>query len=1244
MAIVVQSSFSFGLRTGVTNNVCFCEDQTVVFPCGNNCVRYNIDQGWQKFIPGTERSQGMQALAISANRRYLAVSECGEKATITVYDLQHEQGRKRKVLSVGDIHIQEFVCMAFSPDSKYLVGQAGGPEWTLVFWLWEKQKVMATVKTSNSNNPVTQVSFNPHNNTQVCVSGTGVFKLFRYSEGALKQTSSPKVESVNLLCHAWMTEERAIAGTDTGRLLVFESGDLRREMDVTTKPVQQESDRHIERSKIEDADVEEGPITPRVTAILSYSKGFACSAGPSTICLYEKNEDDSYRKTREIRIPADPRNNELIQAEHQEIATMCINPSEETLAISTDQGQLYSLMLSSTEMNKGEQAQFEFLSHSFHSKAITGLSICIRKPLMATCSLDHSVRIWNYKTKALEFYKQFEEVAYSVALHPTGLFILVGFSDKLRLLNLLIDDICPVKEFTVRGCRECAFSHGGHMFAAVNGNVIHIYSFTTFENLLSLKGHNGKVRAIEWSADDSRLVSCGMDGAVYEWNTQTSKRESESVLKSCSYTGVAFSSDCRTIFAVGTDHSLKEIQDCQILREVPGDDEAHTTIATSRHGRVIFTGTSSGTIRATKYPLPIQKDWIEYQAHCGPVTKMVITFDDQFLLTVSEDGCLLMWKIIDKEGHGLKSDKQIVYTEEILITKSDLEEKNQNMSELKMRVDELKMENEYQLRLKDMNYNDKIKDLSEKFIQQIEALKTKNQVMKTERDKQEVVHQERYAEVTEKHSNELQDLELSNTQKLMLEHEKYQELQFKCQSMQEDYEMQLMAVEESKARALEELSQCYEAKLQEKTHVLGQCQDEARQQTREFEETVKLTEEDADREIHDIRMKYERKLQMEKETNLILKKETGTMKREFNSLQKDIDDRCSDINRLKLEQQELHGLVHSQEKDIQDLKKQISEHKKTIQDKDKRIYDLKKKNDELEKLKYTLDYKIEELKNQIEPREQDIEEKKEKIQEMEVELERLYKSNTQLELTVSDLKLKLKATDKEMRKEMQRVKDVKTHVGQFKTDLHKCIAFIQQPKKLKDSIQKLYTLYVQQSDVVEEVDVDADEGVQRECCRQREHLERTIASLKTQLAKTSDVHQNKYTKMMRQNVSLIKDVNDLRKELRLVRSQVHNYEIELAIGQKSKKRSFTDHRAVAKLEEAERIIQLQRLEIQRLRQETHSQHLVTGPLSLSTRLPALSPQGSQDHFTNVKRVQITGEGVCDASFDKSTVTVVMEAW
>ena len=54
---------------------------------------------------------------------------------------------------------------------------------------------------------------------------------------------------------------------------------------------------------------------------------------------------------------------------------------------------------------------------------------------------------------------------------------------------------------------------------------------------------------------------------------------------------------------------------------------------------------------------------------------MKMTFDDQYLVTVAEDASVLVWKVQDKEGRGLKRDKEVGYAVEILITKSDLEEK-----------------------------------------------------------------------------------------------------------------------------------------------------------------------------------------------------------------------------------------------------------------------------------------------------------------------------------------------------------------------------------------------------------------------------------------------------------------------------------------------------------------------------------------------------------------------------------------
>ena len=60
----------------------------------------------------------------------------------------------------------------------------------------------------------------------------------------------------------------------------------------------------MEKRKSEDSKTEGvSALLPRVTAITSYSKGFVCSAGLGTVCLFEKTEEkDVYRKTREIQV------------------------------------------------------------------------------------------------------------------------------------------------------------------------------------------------------------------------------------------------------------------------------------------------------------------------------------------------------------------------------------------------------------------------------------------------------------------------------------------------------------------------------------------------------------------------------------------------------------------------------------------------------------------------------------------------------------------------------------------------------------------------------------------------------------------------------------------------------------------------------------------------------------------------------------------------------------------------------
>ena len=60
MAIALaQAHHIFGLRSNISGNINYLDEQTVIFPSGNLLVRFNLEFKQQRFISGTDKSQGM---------------------------------------------------------------------------------------------------------------------------------------------------------------------------------------------------------------------------------------------------------------------------------------------------------------------------------------------------------------------------------------------------------------------------------------------------------------------------------------------------------------------------------------------------------------------------------------------------------------------------------------------------------------------------------------------------------------------------------------------------------------------------------------------------------------------------------------------------------------------------------------------------------------------------------------------------------------------------------------------------------------------------------------------------------------------------------------------------------------------------------------------------------------------------------------------------------------------------------
>jgi len=1184
----------FGLKGNVHNNVAFAEEGVLVYPCGHNVIVYNLESKEQQFLHAVETAgKGITALAVAPNKRYVAVAEQAERAVVHIHDLNTL--RRRKTLTLSDALADTCVWVAFSGDSKYCVTQGGAPDWVLSLWLWEKTKLLASVKASTpQGNVVHQADFSPNDPFTVCASGNGLLKFFRFTDGQLRLQATPlKREPAHFLRHAWVSDDRVVAAADSGELWLFEQFEFRQILTPSTTGA-----------------TGDGSF---VSSLLGYSKGFVCGGSGGCVRIYDRSDDggsrEYYKKAKTFRIEGDT----------STIKDLAISPSEDLLVCSLENNQLYALTLSSTDILKEDAMNFELVSTAFHGPSangschITGLDTCIRKPLVVTCALDRSVRVWNYLDKSTDILKFFREDALCVAFHPSGLHVVVGFTDKLRMLNVLMDDIRSCREFAIKGCREVRFSYGGQFFAAANNNVVHVYATYTGELVAVLRGHSNRVTAISWKPDDRRLLTCGADGTALLWSLRGASKVGDGHSQArCSYIDAALSPEGDVAYVTGSDNMLKEIDMVTGLARTEhwtgGGGSTLGPLALANSQQVLFVGSAEqgrpGMVRL--YRLPLAKDrppptpallsggaqssasptsilspgqagstlvsssagsspqsFVEYHCHDLPVSRLRLSFDNQFLFSAGEDGSLCIFEtqnVIGKasgsgassgQGGGTiasrenRSDSTMIggsgngangsglpFAEEILVTKSDLEEKNRLMNELKSKVDELTLHNEYQLRLKDLNYKEKIKEVSDKFTAELTQDRQRCGDLQSDKTEMENEYQKKMREMASTHRSEVQELKTTYEAKVEAEKARYAALEQARGEQNTRFEEENHLLVESHTQFLAEMTTEYDQKVAHEQELQAVCARAKEELIAKNESLKRALEEDAELEVEELKTKYELKLSDEREATLRLKGENGIMKKKFSALQKDIEDQREEIRSLEEKGKELAENIRGLEKDIQGHKKEIREREETIQDKEKRIYDLKKKNQELEKFKFVLDYKIKELKRQIEPREQEIADMKTQIEEMDAELEQYHKSNAALDLMIGELRLKMDGMQKELNLQAAQVALGKALVRQVQTDLLGCTQLLDSKKALKIAVMALNKKYE------DGVTPDAKEpNSQAEYNRQREYLEKEVESLKRKIMKGMAISESELHRLQRENAMLTTQVNELRREFHNVRMQ-----------------------------------------------------------------------------------------------------------
>ncbi|XP_031354286.1 cilia- and flagella-associated protein 57 [Photinus pyralis] len=1033
--------------------------------------------------------------------------------------------------------------MEFSYDSSKLFAASAEPEWTMYVYRTDKGKVENTAKGNNLNGTgtVNQIACNPNDFNVVALVGSVVFKILACSDNVWRQFGYSKADSLNLTAVTWLAQERLMAATADGKFMIFESGELKMiawagDLPVLSLKAAEKEELH-ESSQTNLSEPSAGSIQMgedyRIHCLISFPRGFAFAYLNGTVHFYEKEAPHRYKKRNIYKVP----DRNIIRKESDaefvmnEITSLGINTSQERLVLTCKQNQLYTVKLWGVDLFTNPEVTFTEYGQALHHGTIGGLDVCAWKPIFITSGeWDRTLRVWNYETDSIELIKQFQEDIRGVALHPTGLYAVVGFSDKLRFLTIMIDDFVTTREFPIRNCRSCTFSNMGHYFAATNGNLIQVYSTTTFENVFNLKGHNGKLLSMSWVHNDYKMTSCGNEGAVYDWDIITQKRVAETIVKSCAFSGVAVTSDGKFSYSIGSDGHIRQITNANIYREVLVTKDGLDSIVLSNSNQMLFVSGNEGTIYSVQLPILDTAEYVEFGGHCATVQRMRISYDDRFLISASSDGVIAVWKLMHTEGKTLKVDKDFIPSTDILITRVDLEEKIELIRTLQLRMHELMTEHSYQMRNVEALNNTKMREVHEKYCMALEDLKDKNEQLESEHAQEISNMTVETSNLKLAHEQFIQKLDVSYNDKLIVEYHKYMSLEEKMGAMRTKYEKELDVLRDAKKTSEESIKNDFLQKLHEKEVHVEELIEETNAKTREHELIKQQIEDDADREIYELKTSHEKLLKEEQDNNVKLKGETGILRKKLLAGQKEIDELKYSVYSLQCEQAKFKTAIVGLEKDIADLKKEISERDTTIQDKEKRIYELKRKNQELEKFKFILDFKIKELKSQIEPRDKQIREQTEQINDMVNELENLQKIIVNLDIQLGELREKLSAADHELKREIVKNRASKAALKTIRTDLHHVSGIIQEPAKLAKALKEMYHKYNADKDF--DV-IRVEEGEARnEFHRQRDFLERTVKTLQQQVITFSKAGGGDKIRLVEENATLIAETNKLRRNLK----------------------------------------------------------------------------------------------------------------
>lgn len=396
-------------------------------------------------------------------------------------------------------------------------------------------------------------------------------------------------------------------------------------------------------------------------------------------------------------------------------------------------------------------------------------------------------------------------------------------------------------------------------------------------------------------------------------------------------------------------------------------------------------------------------------------------------------------------------------------------------------------------------------------------------------------YENKFQQIKQNHQEEVESDNKRSKMKQAEEKRRLKELMTQKGDEERLFEKELGEMQSLQVRSLEKMNDDFKKEIDELIKI-NDNQNRRIEQLKDTHQVIRNDlEEKAEDEINKIKVLNSHELAIITDTGTEARSKLQAITLKLSQQHEKIEELKKELKRINDDLEAQKSANRQSKRDIKNQEMEIEERDKKILVKKTRKQELKRKTQELEKFRYVLDYKIKELKGDIDPREQEIQKLKDQATKMDQELKHFRRVNDSLELIVEDLRMRQDGMEKEMEKQNTKINEDELFFKKFSEDASECIVAVKEDKykMVRDAIVMLHKKYIKEEIPNKNLEVN----IQKEYSNQRIYLENSVNSLKKKLHTDSDAHCKDNIKLMKENSFLIQQINELRKELRFLKSQ-----------------------------------------------------------------------------------------------------------